>query len=408
LKTELTTRGLTNGMPRGHTSAASALASVSANNANSGNASTTDAASDEVVYTRGSTELLDSRRHVADFSIRRAKRRLDSERSIALNALDSSPSADERAKQRATHFAQFSNQASEVGSIRALSSCALSPDGKDVAITDWTGQCKVWDLANCRLQRTLIGHTERAHHVIYHHELRASDSTAMQLASCGADNAVRLWSAASDQPLAVLDGHTQRVNRVALHPSGRYLASTSHDETWRLWDIETGKELLVQDGHVSPVYAVAMQGDGAVVVTGALNSVALLWDLRSGKQLWPIRQHVKEVLAADFSPSGYEFATGSADNVVRVFDMRQRRLLHTIAAHQSLVSLVHYDRKHGDYLVSCGYDKKVNVWQVRGVESPTLTATLAGHEGKVTGFDVMQDDSKIVTVSFDRTFKIWH
>lgn len=393
MKSELNSRGLTNGMPANHQQQADAKVAS--------NSSTTNAvANNETVYTRGTAELLDARRLIADFSIRRAKQRLDGERVAA--------PGDDRAQQRASHFSSFSNQASEVGSPRALSSCALSPDGQHVAITDWTGQCKVWNLSNCQLLRTLIGHTERAHHVVYHSELRAADSTTMQLASCGADNGVRLWSASSDQPLALLNGHTQRVNRVALHPSGRFLASTSHDETWRLWDIESGKDLLVQDGHVSPVYGVAMQCDGALAVTGALNSVALMWDLRSGKQLWAIRQHVKEVLSIDFSPSGFEFATGSADNVVRIFDVRQRKLMHTIAAHQSLVSLVHYDRKHGDYLMSCGYDKKVNVWRVRGVESPTLAATLAGHEGKVTGCDVMQDDSKIITVSFDRTFKIWH
>lgn len=433
LKHELNARQLTNGMPTSASAAqiasASAAAAVAASDQPTGTSAAAAVDPEEVVYTRGTAELLEARRAIAGFSLRRAKARLDAERVVALSvrhdaataaaaasatvASGAVASAGEpaaavvRAKARAAHFSTFSNQASEVGSQRPLSSCALSPDERRVAITDWTGACSVWSVADCKLVRTLSGHTDRAHQVVFHRKARAADSSAVELATCGADETVRLWSAASDQALASLVGHQQRVNRLVVHPSGRYLASTSHDETWRLWDLETARELLVQDGHVSPVYGIAMQGDGSLVATGALNSVALLWDLRTGKQLWAARQHVKEVLSIDFSPSGYEFATGSADNVVRVFDVRQRALLHTIAAHQSLVVQVRYDRAHGDYLISGGYDKKLNVWCMRG-DLPTLAATLAGHEGKIMGFDATSDDARIVTASFDRTFKIWH
>lgn len=390
LKAELTKRQMTNGMLV--TDAAAAAAS----------ATSTASADDDVVYTRGSPELLDARRFIATFSLTRAKQRIDAERhaKVAGGGGDRAP--------RAGAFAGFSNQASEVGSVRPLSGCALSPDDRQLAVTDWTGACKVWNVADCKLVRSLAGHADRAHHVVYHGEAREAHSSAMQLATCGADEAVLLWSAASDQaPLASLAGHRQRVNRLALHPSGRFLASTSHDETWRLWDIETARELLMQDGHVAPVYGIAMQCDGSLVVTGALNAVALAWDLRTGKQVWSMRQHVKEVLTIDFSPSGFEFATGSADNVVRIFDLRQRELRHTIAAHQSLVSQVRYDRARADYLLSAGFDKKLNAWCLRGAE-PTLAATLAGHEGKIMAFDVTRDDSRIVTAAFDRTFKFWH
>jgi U4/U6 small nuclear ribonucleoprotein PRP4 len=396
LKAELTKRQMTNGLLVTDAASSASAAAV---------ASATSTGDDDVVYTRGSPELLEARRFIATMSLTRAKQRVDAERQAKVAGGVDRALPPGRA---GASFAAFSNQASEVGSVRPLSGCALSPDDRQLAVTDWTGACKVWNVADCKLVRSLAGHADRAHHVVYHTEAREPHSSAMQLATCGADETVLLWSAASDQaPLAPLAGHRQRVNRLALHPSGRFLASTSHDETWRLWDIETARELLVQDGHVAPVYGIAMQCDGSLVVTGALNAVALAWDLRTGKQVWSTRQHVKEVLTIDFSPSGFEFATGSADNVVRIFDLRQRELRHTIAAHQSLVSQVRYDRARADYLLSAGFDKKLNAWCLRGAE-PTLAATLAGHEGKIMAFDVTRDDSRIVTAAFDRTFKFWH
>jgi U4/U6 small nuclear ribonucleoprotein PRP4 len=72
----------------------------------------------------------------------------------------------------------------------------------------------------------------------------------------------------SEEPLATLKGHQDRVCRVAFHSSGDYVASASFDTTWRLWDVNTSKELLLQEGHSKEVYAIEFQEDGALVASG--------------------------------------------------------------------------------------------------------------------------------------------
>lgn len=71
-----------------------------------------------------------------------------------------------------------------------------------------------------------------------------------------------------ETPLGTLSGHTNRVGRVAFHPSGSYLGSASFDGTWRLWDVTTQKELMIQEGHSKEVYALAFQDDGALAASG--------------------------------------------------------------------------------------------------------------------------------------------
>lgn len=109
----------------------------------------------------------------------------------------------------------------------------------------------------------------------------------LNFATGGGEGDVKLWSltewvhsafilsvgcAAADdsreKPMATLSGHTNRVGRVAFHPSGSYLGSASFDGTWRLWDVESKTELMAQEGHSKEVYALTFQDDGALVASG--------------------------------------------------------------------------------------------------------------------------------------------
>ena len=51
---------------------------------------------------------------------------------------------------------------------------------------------------------------------------------------------LKLWDVQeiSDQPLAVLDGHSKPVLTAAFHPGGGLIASGSGDNSVRLWGIE--------------------------------------------------------------------------------------------------------------------------------------------------------------------------
>lgn len=59
------------------------------------------------------------------------------------------------------------------------------------------------------------------------------------VASCSADNSVKVWHGTTGSPLATLQGHTQGVSDIAWTPDGSYLASASDDTTIRVWDAAT-------------------------------------------------------------------------------------------------------------------------------------------------------------------------
>lgn len=60
------------------------------------------------------------------------------------------------------------------------------------------------------------------------------------VASCGNDNAVRLWKASDGSPLRVFEGHASHVYNIAFHPDGTRLASCDLKGNVKDWNLKTG------------------------------------------------------------------------------------------------------------------------------------------------------------------------
>jgi len=73
--------------------------------------------------------------------------------------------------------------------------------------------------------------------------------------------------------LHTLEGHTDRLGRIAFHPMGQHLATASFDTTWRLWDLEAGTCLMEQEGHSRSVYTISFQTDGSLIASGGLDAI---------------------------------------------------------------------------------------------------------------------------------------
>src|SRR5437588_266038 len=77
----------------------------------------------------------------------------------------------------------------------------------------------------------------------------------------------------------VLVGHTDPVYSVDFTPDGSLIVTGSFDKTVKLWDAATLNPVRSFSGHTNLVLTVAVSRDGARIASGSLDNTIKLWDV---------------------------------------------------------------------------------------------------------------------------------
>lgn len=378
---------------------------------------------EEEYYTRGNDELLQARIEMAEYSLPRAKRRVRFQREEAKIPLRTHVKHRKQIKEK---LQAFELQSSQVGGQRYLSVVRLAREGQLCATGDWGGSLKVVSTPDLEVKKTLRGHTNKIGGIDWYPGSTAPGADTAQLASSSADGAVHLWSLERDTPLSSLaQAGGTKVNKIAFHPSGRYLATACDDTAWRLYDVTTGSEILCQEGHSRAVTTVRFQSEGALVATAGMDSIGRVWDLRSGRTIMLCEGHIQPITSLGWI-DGHRILSGSLDGFVKVWDVRKVQQGGNLAGNTSGVTDLRVFRglddpvegeppgqddkgaqvpkKSATFFASCGFDRRVNVYSM---DDYSLISSLESHTAPISSVDISRDGRWIVSGSHDRTIKLW-
>ncbi len=197
----------------------------------------------------------------------------------------------------------------ELSGVAALSDSILT-GGEDGIVRQWErvyGAGRQW-----QVQQKLSGHQSW----VWDIDVSPDED---QIASCGADGSVRLWTVEEGMILHVFRGHSSAVTKCRFSSDGRRLFSSSRDRTVRVWDVDTGDQLLLLEGHQDWVLDIIFSPDSSLLASVDASGTVVLWDASSGALLHQWKAHDGASRGVVFRPDGLMLITAGDDDSVKLW-----------------------------------------------------------------------------------------
>ncbi|NML18935.1 TIR domain-containing protein [Azohydromonas caseinilytica] len=209
-----------------------------------------------------------------------------------------------------------------------------------------------------------------------------------------------------------LGGHTHHVTAAAFSPQGDWLATGDWNHTLRIWrfpGLEQPAQVLSRPAasSESSVSAIAVSPDGTRIATGGSSGEVALWaPAAAAKGPRMLGGHEGWITSLAFSADGRQLL--SADDVGKVQLWRLDAPADTEpvvldAHHGAIVKARFLKGERG--IVTAARDSLVRLWSLDAPAKPR--ATLRGHAGSISGFDLDPQQRWLATGSEDGTVRLW-
>jgi WD40 repeat protein len=225
------------------------------------------------------------------------------------------------------------------------------------------------------------------------------------IATAGSDGAIRLLSVDSRQEIAVLQGHTGAVLRVAFSPDGKTLASAGRDRQLLLWDLTNlsgeGRPLGNRRNYFNALTALGFSDDGRLVAVAGQDAQTYIWEVQSSVQVARINDQYR-VTDLDFSPDTQILATSGNVSYSVLYNVVGGRQRDLVSGRGALTSVAF--SPDGTVFATGNVNGSINFW---AVSDGTLLHTVTGHTDDVTSIAFSKDGTRLMSVALDGTIRTY-
>merc|ERR1719309_866476 len=207
----------------------------------------------------------------------------------------------------------------------------------------------------------------------------------------GADKNATVFNKDLEQVVAVLKGHTKKVNRVVFHPTEDIVITGSHDSTVRVWSVPNSSTTSVLRVHDGPVTGLSLHATGDYVLTTSTDQHWAFSDIRAGRLVTRVQdpgtgQGPVALTCAQFHPDGLIFGTGTADAQIKIWDLKEQSNVANFPGHAGQISALSFS-ENGYYLATAADDSCVKLWELRKLKNFKTLQLEDGYEVRDLCFD---------------------
>jgi len=273
------------------------------------------------------------------------------------------------------------------------------------ASPDWLSPSAPIASATDALERVIPGHQHGALAVS-----AVQWRSAWQLASAGADGAVRLWDAfAPDKEPSEIGGHEAWVTVIHVFrwQGDLHCATGSDDRRVRIWSLnEPGNPVLEVRGHMGSVTAITVfeEGDESFLCVGSADRHVRVRRLSDGELVSTFRGHsgTPRSVVAHRDGDGWRITSGGSDGVLRTWDPlsgKNAREIHSIRCDSPVTSLATFTEENSRRFVAGHENGTLSIWSLDGTGDQVIQA----HKGEVRAVTAFEDHgvTSLISASAD-------
>lgn len=305
------------------------------------------------------------------------------------------------------------------GHTNTVAGLAFAPNGNQLASASHDGTVRLWDLE--RQEQIHVWATQSAMLAV------GFSPNGALLIGAGHTGVVYLWDVIRGVLCDALEGHSDIIRSLAVHPDGTLLATGGTDGEIRLWELrgdraaalsgraqpgaterrDTGSASVATQHDVSSVIALAFSANGLLLASGGVTGTIALWEGRSLDPLASFQAHAMETRALVFGQECHYLYSGGGGGAssIQIWDVARNEPIARLLQDETTWSLGL--TPDGTTLVSGREDGTVHLWNVSEPSSTTLIHTVYGYRMSLTTLAWSQSGRWLATGDVHGDILVW-
>jgi len=237
--------------------------------------------------------------------------------------------------------------------------------------------------------------------------IKAIDASGKWLASGSTDESVKVYDIVNKKEIGTLMKHEDKISCLQFYQLG-HLLTGSADGTVCIWRAKDWECIRVLKGHSDGINSLSIHPSGKLALTCARDRTIRMWNLINGRSAYDEKLSYEAEIVS-WSPSGNCYAIGSHSSI-RVFSIAGETLhKYEQPNYEHILTMVFVKE---DVIASGGEDRKITLWNTKTGE---ILHTIEGFGNRIKGlclapktdFPIIDYPKLLVSISSDHTIKVW-